>query len=170
MLDLVEIGPAVLKKMFKFHQCIFPNFIIISPCTRIWPFIWTTLNLLYSSIFVSTLVSIGRVVLEKSFLLLKLLSLSKTIFWNINKRIQPNLPSRMSILHNSLCLCATSTVTRNIRLQWSSPRTRDTHTGCRTFSYLFLRHSLSRLWFKHPTFRMQSERPNGLRHRHSNQE
>ena len=112
VLDLVEIGPAVLEKMFKFHQCIFPNFIIISPCTRIWPFIWTTLNLLYSSIFVSTLVSIGRVVLEKSFLLLKLFSLSKTIFWNINKRIQPNLPSRRSIL----CLCATSTVILDIRL------------------------------------------------------
>ena len=42
---LVEIGPVVPeKKIFKFHQCIFAICVIISPCKRAGPFIWTNLN------------------------------------------------------------------------------------------------------------------------------
>ena len=65
---------------------------------------------------------------------------------------------------------AIPTVTRGIRLYWSSPRTRDTHTYCRasgsgavTTCFYDLR--LPRLGFKHPTFRLRGERSNLLRHR-----
>ena len=37
-------------------------------------------------------------------------------------------------LNSWACHTYTPTVTRAIRLKWSSPRTRDTHTCCRTFS------------------------------------
>ena len=40
---LVEIGPVVLEKIFKFQHCIC-YFVIISPWKRAWPFIWTNLN------------------------------------------------------------------------------------------------------------------------------
>ena len=43
--SLVKIGPVVLKKIFKFCQCIFTFFVIISPWKRAGPFIWT--NLIY---------------------------------------------------------------------------------------------------------------------------
>ena len=39
--SLVEIGPVVLEKIFKFRQCIF-SFFIISPWKRALPFIWIT--------------------------------------------------------------------------------------------------------------------------------
>ena len=39
--NLVEIGPAVQEmKIFKFCQCIFTIFLIISPYKRVGPFIW----------------------------------------------------------------------------------------------------------------------------------
>ena len=66
---------------------------------------------------------------------------------------------------------ATTTVTRSIRLEQSSPRTRDnhTHTYCRTFSSetvttRFYELGLSRLGFKHTTFHLRGERSNPLRH------
>ena len=51
---------------------------------------------------------------------------------------------------------ATPTVTRGIRLYWSSPRTYDTHTYCRTFgsgavTTCFNNLDPSRLVFEHPT-------------------
>ena len=57
---------------------------------------------------------------------------------------------------------------RGIRLQWSSPRTRDTQTFCRVFgsgtvTTCFLDSGVSRLGFDHPTFR--GERSHPLRHR-----
>ena len=57
---------------------------------------------------------------------------------------------------------------RGIRLQWSSPRTRDTQTFCRVFgsgtvTTCFLDLGVSRLGFDHPTFR--GERSHPLRHR-----
>ena len=58
---------------------------------------------------------------------------------------------------------ATPTVTRDIRLYWSSPRTRDTHTYITCFNNW----GLSRLRFEqvHPAFRMRlGERSNRLRH------
>ena len=62
------------------------------------------------------------------------------------------------------------TVTRVIRLKWSSPRTRDIDTYCRTFDRgavitCFNVLSLWRLGFEHPTFRLQGERSNPLRYR-----
>ena len=64
---------------------------------------------------------------------------------------------------------AIPTVTRAIRLLWSSPRTRDTHnywwaftSGVATTCFLPL--GLSRLGFKHPTFRLWGERSNPLSH------
>ena len=48
---LVEIGSAVReKKIFKFRQYIFvyfPSFVFISPCKRMWSFIWTNMNPLH---------------------------------------------------------------------------------------------------------------------------
>ena len=73
----------------------------------------------------------------------------------------------------SLLQRATPTVTRGIRLYWSSPRTRDTHTYCRasgsgavTTCFYDLR--LPRPGFKHPTFRLRGERSILLRHRRGN--
>ena len=59
---------------------------------------------------------------------------------------------------------ATPTETHGIRLYWSSPRTRDTHTYCRTLSSgavttCFYDSGLSRLGFEHPTFRLRSLLP-----------
>ena len=43
-----EIGPVVLeKKIFRFRQCFFHYFVIISPWKRAGPYFWTTLNPLY---------------------------------------------------------------------------------------------------------------------------
>ena len=62
------------------------------------------------------------------------------------------------------------TVTRNMRLWCSSPRTRDTHTYCRAFGNGAVTTCLNdlgllRLGFDHPTFRLRRERSNRLRHR-----
>ena len=60
-------------------------------------------------------------------------------------------------------------MTRGIRLLWSSPRTRDTHTCCRAFgcgavTTSFNDLGLSQLGFEHPTFRLRGKRSNPLRH------
>ena len=60
-------------------------------------------------------------------------------------------------------------MTRGIRLKWSSPRTRYTHTYRRVFSSgavttCFYDLGLSRLGFEHPTFRLRGQRSNPLRH------
>ena len=48
---LIDIGPVVLeKKIFKFRQCIFCYFVIISTWERAGPFIWTNLNPLHPRI------------------------------------------------------------------------------------------------------------------------
>ena len=52
---------------------------------------------------------------------------------------------------------ATSTITREIRLKWSSPRTSDAHNSCRAFmsgavTTCFYDLSLSQLGFEHPIF------------------
>ena len=69
---------------------------------------------------------------------------------------------------------ATSTVTRGIRLQWSSPRTSDTHTFCRAFSSRAVTTcsydlGLSRLGFDHriTTFPLRDQRFNPLIHSRS---
>ena len=59
---------------------------------------------------------------------------------------------------------------RGVRIQWSFPKTRDTHTYCRAFSSAsvttcFYEFSLSRLRFEHPTFLLRGDRSNRLRHR-----
>ena len=62
-------------------------------------------------------------------------------------------------------------VTRNIRLQWSSPMTRYTQTYCRSLSNgavtacMLKRLGMSRPNFENPTFRMRCERSNRMRHR-----
>ena len=66
--------------------------------------------------------------------------------------------------------CARPTVTRDIRLKWSSPRTRDTHTYCWAFNSgavttCFSDLALSRLGYEHPTFRLRGERCNPLHYR-----
>ena len=45
MLSLLDTG-LLEKKIFKIHQCIFCNFVIITSWKRVWPFIWTNLNAL----------------------------------------------------------------------------------------------------------------------------
>ena len=55
------------------------------------------------------------------------------------------------------CCTATPTVTRDIRLLWSSPRTRYTLTYCRAFgsgdvTTCFYELGLSRLGYEHPSF------------------
>ena len=67
---------------------------------------------------------------------------------------------------------ATPTMTRDIRLYWSSLRTRDTHPCYRAFSYssgavttCFHDLNLSQLGFKNHTFRLQFQRPYPLRQR-----
>ena len=65
---------------------------------------------------------------------------------------------------------ATPSVTRGIRLQWSSLRTRDTLTYCRAFGcgavmVCFYDLSVLRLGFEHPIFCMRGERSKSLRHR-----
>ena len=40
----VKIGPVVLEKDFSISSMYYCYFIIISPCKRAWPFIWTNLN------------------------------------------------------------------------------------------------------------------------------
>ena len=67
-------------------------------------------------------------------------------------------------------LCTTPSVTRDIRLWWSSPRTRDTRTYCRALrsgavTTYFYDLGPSRLRFEHPTFRLQDECSSPLRHR-----
>ena len=67
-------------------------------------------------------------------------------------------------------LQATPTVTQNIRIRWSSPRTRDTHTYCRAFgsgvfTTFFNDLGLSRLGFENSTIRLRGECSNRLRHR-----
>ena len=62
------------------------------------------------------------------------------------------------------------TVKRGIRIYCSSPKARDTHTYCRALSSgavttCFKDWGLSRLGFKHPTFRLRGEYSNQLRHR-----
>ena len=69
---------------------------------------------------------------------------------------------------------ATPTVTRDIRLLWSSPRTRDTHTyssalSSRAITTCFYDLGLSRLGFEHPTYRLRGERSCPLRHRKKSQ-
>ena len=64
---------------------------------------------------------------------------------------------------------ATHTVTRGIRLWWSSPSTRDIDIYCRAFSRraatsCFYDLGLLRLRFEHPTFRLRGQRSNPLRH------
>ena len=63
---------------------------------------------------------------------------------------------------------ATPTVTRGIRLYWSSPSTRDTHLMpmvCQwSRNYLLNDSGLSRLGHKRPTFRLPGERSNPLHH------
>ena len=34
-------------EIFRFHHCIFPFFVIISPWSMAWPFVWTNLNPLH---------------------------------------------------------------------------------------------------------------------------
>ena len=63
-------------------------------------------------------------------------------------------------------------MTRCIRLLWSSPRTRDTHTYSQVFgsgavTTCFYDFGLSRQGFKHPTFRLGGERSNQLRQHRS---
>ena len=63
---------------------------------------------------------------------------------------------------------ATPTVTRGTCLQWSSPRTSDTHAYCRAFgsgafTTFFNDLGLSRLGFEHPTFRLKGEHSKPLR-------
>ena len=60
------------------------------------------------------------------------------------------------------------TVTRGICLQWSSPRTSDTHNYCRVFgsgaiTTCFYDSDLLRLGFEHPTFRLKGEHSRPLR-------
>ena len=62
------------------------------------------------------------------------------------------------------------TVKRDIRLKWSYPSTRDTHTYCPGFGSWTVTTCLSdlrlsRLGFEHPTFRMRGELSNRLRYR-----
>ena len=64
---------------------------------------------------------------------------------------------------------ATHTLTRVIRLYWSSRRTCDTHTFCRALSSgagttCFHDLVLSRLGFKHPTVSILDERSDRLSH------
>ena len=61
-------------------------------------------------------------------------------------------------------------MTLGIRLKWSSPSTRHTHTYCRALSSravttCFYDSDLLRLAFEHPTSRLRGERSNPLRHR-----
>ena len=68
----------------------------------------------------------------------------------------------------------TTTCTQDIRLYWSSPRTRDTHTYYRAFSSgavttCFYKLGLSRLRFEHTTFRLRDQRSYPLRHRRGHQ-
>ena len=54
-------------------------------------------------------------------------------------------------------------MTRGVRLWWSSPTTRDTHTNCRAFSSLAIITSFydlgpTRMKFEHQTFRFRGER------------
>ena len=44
---MVEIGPTILEKIFKFCHRIFCYFSILSPWKWVGPFIWTDLNPLY---------------------------------------------------------------------------------------------------------------------------
>ena len=66
---------------------------------------------------------------------------------------------------------ATHTVTRGIRLQWSSPRTRDSHLLPSTWQWIChylnirLRSVAAVIPWEHPTFRMPGERSNPLRYR-----
>ena len=66
--SFVEIGQVVLEKnIFKFCQCIFCYFIIISPSKKARPFIWVNLSSITQGCFVPSLVKISSVVLEKEF-------------------------------------------------------------------------------------------------------
>ena len=63
------------------------------------------------------------------------------------------------------CYCDTG-----IRLKWSSPRTRDTHTYCRRLcsgavTTCFYELRLSRLGFEHPTFRLLDQSSHVLHNR-----
>ena len=62
--SLVEIGPVVLEKIFKFFMY-FCYFVFISPWKRAWLFILTNLNPLTQGCFVPSSVEIGLVVIEK---------------------------------------------------------------------------------------------------------
>ena len=53
------------RRFLIFSSMYFGFFIIISPWKRVWPFIWTNLNLPTKGCFVLSLVEIGLVILEK---------------------------------------------------------------------------------------------------------
>ena len=50
VLNLVEVGPVVLEKIFKSSKCIFTIFQLSPPLRRMWPFIWPNLNPLHQRI------------------------------------------------------------------------------------------------------------------------
>ena len=62
----VKIGSVVFeKKTLKFRKCVFCYKVMISPWKRAWPFIWPRLKSITKECFVSYLVKIGLVVLDK---------------------------------------------------------------------------------------------------------
>ena len=65
-------------------------------------------------------------------------------------------------LNSLACHTYTPTVTRAIRLKWSSPRTRDTHTCCRTFSSIAVTTCFKNLLLSRPRFENQNYVANGL--------
>ena len=73
--SLVEIGSVVLENVFKFHQCIFLYFVIISLLKNVGPFIWTILNPLHTRMHCAKFGEIGPVVLEE-----KIIKFSQCIF------------------------------------------------------------------------------------------
>ena len=75
-----------------------------------------------------------------------------------------------SFFNEHLCSARMDIEQRSISLLWSSPRTRDTHTYCRAFSYgavtiCFHDLALLLLGFEHTIVRLLDERSIRLRHR-----
>ena len=64
-LCLLEIGPYILDKIFKISSMYFHYFVIISSWKRAEPFISANFNSLAQGCFVTSLVEIGPVFLEK---------------------------------------------------------------------------------------------------------
>ena len=68
MPSLVDICLLVLERnIFKFNQCIFAYFVIISALENVWSLIWPNLFPFTQVKFVPSPVETGQVVLEKKF-------------------------------------------------------------------------------------------------------